>query len=70
MPVSFFNLYAPPLTTGDEKSLLHTQLQLHREVKHLVGDVFQLHLFPVVRNVDMTQRTRWREPEVGIEPTT
>ena len=29
--MSFFNLYAPPLTTGDEKALLHTHLRLHRE---------------------------------------
>jgi hypothetical protein len=31
MPVSFFDLYAPPLTTGDEKTLLHAHLQLNRE---------------------------------------
>jgi hypothetical protein len=31
MTTSFFNLYAPPLTTGDEKALLHTHLRLHRE---------------------------------------
>jgi hypothetical protein len=29
--VSFFDLYAPPLTTGDEKALLHTHLQVHRD---------------------------------------
>jgi hypothetical protein len=29
--VSFFDLYAPPLTTGDEKALLHTHLRLHRD---------------------------------------
>jgi hypothetical protein len=29
--VSFFDLYAPPLTTGDEKALLHAHLQLHRD---------------------------------------
>ena len=31
MTTSFFSLYAPPLTTGDEKSLLHAHLQLHRD---------------------------------------
>ena len=31
MTASFFDLYAPPLTTGDEKSLLHTHLRLHRD---------------------------------------
>src|SRR5438067_196876 len=31
MPTSFFNLYAPPLTAGDEKPLLHAHLQLHRD---------------------------------------
>lgn len=31
MPVSFFDLYAPPLTTGDEKALLLAHLQLHRD---------------------------------------
>jgi hypothetical protein len=31
MPASFFSLYAAPLTTGSEKDLLHTQLQLHRD---------------------------------------
>jgi len=29
--VSFFDLYAPPLTTGGEKALLHTHLQVHRD---------------------------------------
>jgi hypothetical protein len=29
--MSFFDLYAPPLTTGDEKALLHTHLKLHRD---------------------------------------
>jgi Protein of unknown function (DUF664) len=29
--VSFFDLYAPPLTTGDEKALLHTHLRVHRD---------------------------------------
>ena len=28
---SFFSLYGPPLTTGDEKSLLHVHLRLHRD---------------------------------------
>jgi hypothetical protein len=28
---SFFSLYAPPLTTGDEKALLHAHLQLNRD---------------------------------------
>jgi hypothetical protein len=28
---SFFSLYAPPLTTGDEKALLHLHLQLERD---------------------------------------
>src|SRR5262245_11335839 len=28
---SFFSLYAPPLTTGDEKALLHLRLQLERD---------------------------------------
>jgi hypothetical protein len=31
MPVSLFELYAPRLSTGDEKALLHAQLQLHRD---------------------------------------
>src|SRR6185369_9402341 len=31
MTTSFFSLYAPPLTTGDEKALLHAHLQLHRD---------------------------------------
>ena len=31
MPVSFFDLYAPPLTTGGEKALLHAHLQLNRD---------------------------------------
>jgi hypothetical protein len=31
MPVSFFDLYAPPLTTGAEKALLHAHLQLNRD---------------------------------------
>jgi len=31
MPVSFFDLYASPLTTGDEKALLHAHLQLNRD---------------------------------------
>ena len=31
MPVSFFSLYAAPLTTGDEKALLHAHLQLNRD---------------------------------------
>jgi hypothetical protein len=29
--VSFISLYAPPLTTGDEKALLHAQLRVHRD---------------------------------------
>jgi Protein of unknown function (DUF664) len=29
--MTFFSLYAPPLTTGDEKALLHAQLQVHRD---------------------------------------
>jgi hypothetical protein len=29
--VSFFDLYAPPLTTGDEKALLHAHLKLNRD---------------------------------------
>ena len=29
--MSFFGLYAAPLTTGDEKALLHTHLQLQRD---------------------------------------
>jgi hypothetical protein len=29
--MSFFDLYAPPLTTGDEKSLLHAHLKLNRD---------------------------------------
>ena len=28
---SFFDLYAPPLTTGDEKALLHLRLRLERD---------------------------------------
>src|SRR5438132_2898840 len=28
---SFFDLYAPPLTTGDEKALLHAHLRLQRD---------------------------------------
>jgi hypothetical protein len=31
MAPSFFSLYGPPLTTGDEKSLLHIHLRLLRE---------------------------------------
>ena len=31
MAVSFFDLYAAPLTTGDEKALLHAHLQLNRD---------------------------------------
>ena len=31
MVVSFFDLYAAPLTTGDEKALLHAHLQLNRD---------------------------------------
>ena len=31
MTTSFFSLYGPPLTTGDEKALLHTHLRLNRE---------------------------------------
>lgn len=31
MAVSFFDLYAAPLTTGSEKALLHAHLQLHRD---------------------------------------
>jgi len=31
MPTSFFSLYAAPLTTGGEKALLHTHLQLNRD---------------------------------------
>ena len=31
MTASFFSLYAPPLTVGDEKTLLHTHLQLQRD---------------------------------------
>lgn len=31
MTASFFSLYAPPLTTGDEKALLHTHLRLQRD---------------------------------------
>src|SRR3954465_1544388 len=31
MPASFFSLYAAPLSTGSEKDLLHTQLQLERD---------------------------------------
>jgi hypothetical protein len=31
MPVSLFDLYAPRLSTGDEKALLHAQLQVHRD---------------------------------------
>ena len=31
MPVNFFNLYGPPLTTGDEKTLLHAHLKLSRD---------------------------------------
>ncbi len=31
MPVTLFDLYAPLLATGDEKALLHAQLQLHRD---------------------------------------
>jgi hypothetical protein len=31
VPVSFFDLYAAPLTTGDEKALLHAHLQLNRD---------------------------------------
>jgi hypothetical protein len=29
--MSFFDLYAPPLTTGDEKALLHAHLKVHRD---------------------------------------
>jgi hypothetical protein len=29
---SFFTLYAPPLTTGGEKALLHAHLRLQREL--------------------------------------
>ncbi|HEV3225416.1 MAG TPA: DinB family protein [Acidimicrobiales bacterium] len=32
MSASFLSLYAPPLTTGDEKTLLHTHLKLNRDV--------------------------------------
>src|SRR5256885_4201400 len=31
MSVSFFDLYAPRLSTGDEKALLHTHLRLNRD---------------------------------------
>ena len=31
MAPSFFDLYAAPLTTGDEKALLHAHLQLNRD---------------------------------------
>jgi Protein of unknown function (DUF664) len=31
MTVSFFDLYAAPLTTGDEKALLHAHLQVNRD---------------------------------------
>ena len=31
MPTSFFSLYGPPLTTGDEKALLHVRLRLERD---------------------------------------
>lgn len=31
MTASFFSLYAPPLTVGDEKALLHTHLRLQRD---------------------------------------
>jgi hypothetical protein len=31
MAASFFSLYGAPLSTGSEKELLHTQLQLHRD---------------------------------------
>ncbi len=31
MTTSFFGLYAPPLTVGDEKTLLHTHLRLNRD---------------------------------------
>lgn len=31
MPTSFFDMYAPPLTAGDEKPLLHAHLRLHRD---------------------------------------
>jgi hypothetical protein len=31
MTVSFFDLYAAPLTTGDEKALLHAHLQVSRD---------------------------------------
>lgn len=32
MSASFFSLYAPPMTTGGEKTLLHTHLKLNRDV--------------------------------------
>lgn len=31
MPASYLALYAPPLTTGDEKALLHAHLRLNRD---------------------------------------